>query len=317
MCIALWGVLRSLGMKEDFDKIVKMAVQTKDVNLFGQHCKKLSNKYGVSERTIYLRFTSLFGASPREYVKSQIWPTYAEMVKLILNTNSSQEVKDNLGLPNGMFVGIYDKFFNVSSYSKAKEKILMTAPAKIRKSTTRDDNISLLMSQHLGDGYYDRKRHSLKVSHGIKQAEYLLWKVGLIHDGYNEVSTKVSIHTHAQGHKYVAWYSCKLGKVHFPEDKTEAVSKLTPLGWLLLYLDDGCYGQDMFITTESKLLAVAMQKELETYGIASRVNICGDGPSHNVTMRGGSNTIKFYKNFIEPFSEIIPKCMKYKTEVKI
>lgn len=304
-------------MKEDFDKIVEVAVQTKDVNLFGKHVKALSSKYGVVEKTVYTRFFSLFGKSPREYIKSQIWPTYEEMVSLVLNSESSQEVRDNLGLPNKMYVGIYDKFFGVSNYHKAKEKILMSVPVKVRKSTTREDNISLLMSQHLGDGYYDRKRHSLKVSHGIKQAEYLRWKVGLIHDGYNEVSTKVSIHTHSQGHQYATWYSCKLGNVDFPEDKAEAVSKLTPIGWLLLYLDDGCYGQDMFITTESALLAVAMQKELKTYGIDSRVNICANGPAHNVTMCGGKNTIAFYKNFIEPFSEIMPKCMKYKTEVKI
>lgn len=304
-------------MKEDFDKIVEVAVQTKDVNLFGKHAKRLAKEYCVSEKTVYVRFLSFFGASPREYVKSKIWPTKEYLTELILNSCSSQEVKDSLGLPNSMFVGIYDKFFGVSSYSKAKEKILMTTPAKLRKTTSREDNISLLMSQHLGDGHYDRKRHSLKVSHGIKQAEYLRWKVGLIHDGYNEVSTKVSLHTHKQGHKYATWYSCKLGNVDFPEDKVEAVNKLTPIGWLLLYLDDGCYGQDIFITVESKLLAVAMQKELKTYGIDSRVNICADGPSHNVTMRGGKNTISFYKNFIEPFSSIIPKCMQYKTEVKI
>lgn len=304
-------------MKKDFDKIVEVAVQTKDVNMFGKHVKELSRKYGVGEKTIYTRFSSFFGMSPRDYVKSKIWPTYDEMVSLILNTNSSLEVRDQLGLPNLMYVGIYDKVFGVSNYTKAKKKILMSCPVKVRESTTREDNVALLMSQHLGDGYYCRKRHALKVSHGIKQLEYLRWKVGLIHDGYNEISTKVTTHTHTQGHQYAAWYSCKLGNVDFPEDKTEAVTKLTPLGWLLLYFDDGCYGQDMFITTESKLLAVAMQEELSTYGITSRVNICADGPSHNVTMCGGENTVAFYKNFIEPFLDIIPECMKYKTEVKI
>lgn len=304
-------------MKQDFDKIVEVAVQAKDINFFGKHVKSITDKYGVSEKTVYTRFKSFFGESPRDYVKGKIWPTKEQMVSYILTSETSQEVREKSGLPSRLFVGIYDKYFGVSSFTKAREKILMTAPIKVRASALREDNVALLMSQHLGDGYYCPKRHSLKVIHGIKQVEYLRWKVGLIHDGYNEVSTKISLHTHSQGHKYAVWYSRKLGNVDFPADKQEAIKLLTPIGWLLLYLDDGCYGQDMFITTESELLAVAMQKELATYGIKARVNICASGPSHNVTMCGGVNTIAFYKNFIEPFLGNIPECMKYKTEVKI
>ena len=304
-------------MKEDFDKVLEVAVQAKDVNLFGKHAVKIAKKYGVSEKTVYNRFNSTFGCSPREFISKTIEPTTEYLTSLILNTDSSEEVKKTLGLPNRLFVGIYDKHYGVSSYSKAKEKILLSQPMKVRQKPFREDNVSLLMSQYLGDGYYDRVRHALKVSHGIKQAEYLKWKVALIFEGYNKVSTKISIHKHTQGHEYVSWYSGKLGNVDFPEDKKDAVKMLTPIGWLLLYLDDGHYGQDISLTATTEDLAVAMQQELQTYGIQSRINKAGNSSAHNVTMCGGQNSIRFYKNFIEPFIEMIPQCMKYKTKVKI
>jgi hypothetical protein len=304
-------------MKEDFDKILTMAVHTKDVNYFGKCVKTIQDTYGVSEKTVYNRFKSCYGCSPRDYITSEVQPSREEVSSAILNSSDTHEVKKTLGLSNRLFSGIYDTNFGVSTFSAAKEKLLMSVPSKVRVHPFREDNVSILMSQHLGDGCYCNKRHALRVVHGVKQGEYLKWKVALIFEGYNKVSTKVTQHTHKQGHEYYAWYSGKLGNVDFPENKVDAVKLLTPIGWLLLYLDDGCYGQDMFITTESKALAVAMQDELKTYGITSRVNRQGQTNSFNVYMCGGQQTIGFYKNFIEPFIGIIPKCMEYKTKVKI
>lgn len=305
-------------MKEDFDKILEVAVSSKDVNYFGKEVKSLINKYGVSEKTVYNRFKSVYGKSPRDYIKDAVWPSQLTMDSVVMASSTSEEVRSALSLPNSLFNGIYDKFYGVSSFTKAKEKLLMSVPAKVRSNTFREDNVSILMSQYLGDGSYDPKRHALRIVHGHKQAEYLRWKVSLIYEGYNKVYTKVTQNLHSQGHTYFSWYSGKLGNVDFPAIKEDAVGLLTPIGWLLLYLDDGCYGQDIFITTESESLAVAMQKELKTYGIDSRVNKCSSSPTaHNVTMCGGKNTIGFYKNFIEPYEGIIPKCMSYKTQMKI
>lgn len=304
-------------MKDDFNKVLEMAVQAKDVNMFGKCSKDLCTKYGISEKTLYTRFKSMFGVSPRDFISSKVIPSKEELESFILNSKDTHEVRKKTGLSNRYFVGLYDKFFGVSSFTKAREKILLSQPSKVRVNPFREDNISILMSQHLGDGHYCEKRHALRVAHGIKQAEYLKWKVALIHEGYNKVYTKVTLHTHTQGHLYASWYSGKLGCVDFPKDKTLAVSRLTPIGWLLLYLDDGCYGQDMFITTQGEALAVAMQQELLTYGVKARVNVVGKTNSYNVTMCGGQQTINFYKNFIEPFLEDIPRCMQYKTKVKI
>lgn len=304
-------------MKEDFDKAISTAIATKNVNLFGKVSEDLRVKYNVSKKTVHNRFHSMFGCSFRDYVDARILPTKQELTSIILNTSSSEECRLATGLSHRKFVGIYDKLFQVSTYKEAKERILLEAPAPVRFSSLREDNLAILMSQYIGDGSYDRVRHSLRIQHGEKQAEYLRWKVGLILEGYNLQASKISKCTHAQGHTYYDWRSNKLGNVDFPEDKSKVPKMLTPLGWLLLYLDDGTYQQDISICTNLESVALAMQLELSTYGISSRVNKAGAANAYLVTMRGGEHSIRFYKAFIEPFLSIIPSCMLYKTEVKI
>lgn len=304
-------------MKEEFDKAVSTAIATKDVQLFGKISEELRIKYGVSKKTIHNRFHSMFGSSFRDYVDARILPSKEELISIILNTNSSEECRLLTGLSNRKFVGIYDSIFGVSTYRAAKEQILLDTPTAVRLSSLREDNLAILMSQYLGDGSYDRVRHSLRIQHGEKQAEYLRWKVGMIIEGYNLQTADIKEKVHAQGHKYYDWYSRKLGNVDFPENKSEAVKLLTPLGWLLWYFDDGTYGQDISICTNLDSVAIAAQTELKTYGIEARVNKVSTANAYLVTMCGGTNSIRFYKAFIEPFLLIIPNCMKYKTEVKI
>lgn len=304
-------------MKEEFDKAISTAIATKDVQLFGNTVRELSNKFGVSQKTIHNRFHSIFGQSFRDFVIDKIQPTKKELSAVILNTKNSEECRKQLNLSNRMYVGIFDRHFKVSTYSAAKEILLISEAPKIRKSSLREDNVSLLMSQYLGDGHYDAIRHSLRVCHGIKQTNYLKWKVGMIHEGYNKVSQEIKIRTHKQGHMYSDWYSGKLGNVDFPKELKDAVKLLTPLGWLLWYLDDGSYTQDISICINQESVAQEAKKELATYGIETRINKAGNANAYNVTMCGGANSIRFYKGFIEPFLDIIPDCMKYKTEVKI
>lgn len=304
-------------MKEDFDKGIQMAVHAKDINYFATEAKSIASKYGVSVKTVYNRFASMYGVSAREHISSLIEPSSEYLASLVLTTENVIELKEILNLPQKMITGIFDKHFGCSTYKSTKEKLLMEASITVRNHPFREDNVALLMSQYLGDGSYDKKRHALRVVHGMKQAEYLKWKVGLLHDGYNEISTKITQHLHKQGHEYVSWYSGKLGNVDFPENMCDAVKLLTPLGWLLLYFDDGCYGQDIHIVNNKEDVAVAMQQELLTYGIKCRVNKCSNANAYTVTACGGEHSIRFYKNFIEPYLSIIPLCMRYKTEVKI
>lgn len=304
-------------MKEEFDKAISLAIATKDVQMFGKTVRELSSKFVVSEKTIHNRFHSMFGKSFRDLVSEKVLPTKEEMESAILNTLDTNECRSYLGLSSRFMVGIYDKMFGVSTYGAAKEIILMSKPAPIRFSALREDNVAILMSQYLGDGSYDKERHSLRIVHGEKQAEYLRWKVGLIVEGYNIQGTQIKESVHAQGHKYYSWYSRKLGNVDFPRDMAEVPRLLTPLGWLLWYFDDGTYGQDICMAIPKESVALAAKKELSTYGITSRVNKMSDSDCYNLTMCGGANTIRFYKNFIEPFLSIIPSCMRYKTVIEL
>ena len=304
-------------MKEEFDNAISIAIANKDVQLFGKVSEELRIKYSVSKKTIHNRFHSMFGCSFRDYVDARILPTKEELTSIILNTSSSEECRQSTGLSHRKFVGLYDKLFGVSTYKETKERILLEAPAPIRLSSLREDNLALLMSQYLGDGSYDSVRHSLRIQHGYKQAEYLRWKVGMIVEGYNLQTAEIKEKVHKQGHTYYEWYSRKLGNVDFPEDKSLVPKMLTPLGWLLWYLDDGTYGQDISICTNLENVANAAKVELLTYGIDARVNKVSTANAYLVNMCGGTNSIRFYKAFIEPFLSIIPKCMIYKTEVKI
>lgn len=304
-------------MKNRFDKVIQEAIAKKDVCLFGKHAHQIAKQFGISHKTVYNRFKSMFGQSPQDHIKNQLLPSKEELISAILNSSSAEECMCMLNLPTCLARGIYDTVLGKSTYHAAKMHILRSVPISIRRTTFREDNVAILMSQYLGDGSYDRKRHSLRIAHGIKQAEYLRWKVGLIHDGYNSVPTEIQARTHTQGHMYACWYSKKLGNVDFPENRESAVNLLTPIGWLLWYLDDGCWCQDIQITTGYLTVAEAGQAELKTYGIESRVTKCSGANAYNLIMRGQANSLLFFKNFIEPFYKITPECMKYKTEMKI
>lgn len=304
-------------MKECFDKLIEEAIEKKDVCLFGKHAHNIAKQFGVSHKTVYNRFKSMYGKNPQDMIKDSLLPTKAKLESVILNTSSAEECRNVLNLPACLNTGLYDRVLGVSTYHAAKIKLLLKSPVSVRSTAFREDNISILMSQYLGDGSYDRTRHSLRISHGIKQAEYLRWKVGLIHDGYNTIPTEIKIRTHAQGHEYVSWYSRKLGNVDFPEQKSLAVPLLTPIGWLLWFFDDGHWGQDLQITNNNEEVCNTAKTELATYGIAARVNKCANTNAWLLTMCGQQNSVLFYKNFIEPFLHIIPESMKYKTEMKI
>ncbi len=299
-------------MIEDFKKIVEEGIASKDVNVFGKEALLLSKKYGVCEKTVYNRFKSMFGTDPRSYISDRIMPTYEQAASLILCTDSTEEFQQKLGLSGRAFRGFYDKYFGVSTHQKAKVKLLFEKqPVKYEPNIF--DNYSLLASQILGDGYYNVKRHSLRVSHGIKQAEYLKWKVSLINKAYPNTSPEVVIREHAQGHQYADWYSRKLGNVDIPYDTPEKlVGKLTPLGWLLWYFDDGSYTQDVTMCITNDAVRYAAIKELETYGIICRETLYEK--NNSLICCGQQHSVRFYKNFLEPFIHIIPECMKYKVE---
>jgi hypothetical protein len=294
-------------MINDFETIIEAGIKNKDVTIFGKYTKELSMKYDVSEKTLYNRFKSIYNKSPRDLLKLKIMPTKEVFTSLILNSIDSDEVFSKLNLPHTLTTGIYDKYFGVSTFKNSKIKILAESYS-VDYYPVREDNRSLIYSQLLGDGSYDKRRHALRISHGDKQAEYLKWKVSLLNVAYPKTSKEVKRRVHTQGHIYWDYYT-PLGNIDIiPEE--ECVNLLTNLGWLLWFLDDGSSsGQDISICCKRnpKIRELAI-KELATYGIVARD--CG----HSFICAGHLNSLGFYHNFIKPFINKIPKCMQYKVE---
>lgn len=297
-------------MKKQFDIILKRAISTKDVSYFGKWVPYLVNRFGVSEKTVYNRFKSYYRVSPRDYIRNRVYPTKKQMMSFIISSFSSEEVREKTGLSGRCFNGIYDKFFGVSTFQKAKIKCLSSGYKLVAISPNREDNRSIIYSQLLGDGSYEERRHAMRITHGIKQAEYLKFKADLIAEAYPRLKKDVKIHTHSQGHQYVRWYSGKLGNIDIPGKETYhlLVEKLTPLGWLLWFLDDGNYSQNFSICTTNEKLGAAAVSQLKTYGISSTYR------NPIVVMCGQEQDLLFAQSFIFPFLKIIPNCMFYKIE---
>lgn len=292
-------------MINEFYEIVEKGIESKDVSIFGKYVEGLCAKYGVSEKTLYTRFKSAFGDSPRGLISQKIYPSEVAMASYVLTSKSSGEVREKTGLSQRQFVGIYDKYFGVSTFQKARLVALNNMVTNY--NPVREDNRSIIYSQLLGDGSYDKKRHALRIIHGEKQLEYLNWKVSLLCKAYPKMSKKVSLRQHKQGHLYGDYYT-PLGNIDIPSE-ADCVSKLTNLGWLLWWLDDGTYAQNISICCERDGgVRHEAVKELSTYGIKARE----DGTS--IIVSGQENDLLFYKNFIEPFKDQIPSCMSYKVE---
>lgn len=294
-------------MTKEFDRIIQKGIKEKNPSIFSSEIKHLTEKYGVCEKTIYNRFFSVYNKKPKELILDEIFPSKEELTSIILNSSSSTEVQKQLNLSNRLFVGIYDKYFGVSTFKKAKETILATKLTTLFKPNI-PDNRSIIYSQILGDGSYDKKRHALIITHGEKQAEYLKWKVSLINAGYPQTKSVVTKRIHKQGHTYFSYYT-NLGNIDIPAEEYECVKNLTNLGWLLWFLDDGSYCQNISISCKrDEKIKIEAIHELSTYGIKARYD------ETKLIMCGGSEDIKFFINFIKPFYNKIPICMKYKTE---
>ncbi len=296
-------------MKEDFDKLIETVVND-PAALTDPLMEDIAKKYGVCKKTTYTRLRTMYGKTLREVLRDKLTPSKEELSSLILNSTHVEEVWASLKRGKDFYKGLFDQYYGVSTYTKARLEILKTASV-VPYVVTREDNRSIVYSQLLGDGTYDKRRHALRIVHGIKQAEYLKAKVAMLCKAFPKLSCEVKVRQHNQGHMYADWYSRHLGNIDIPEkeDYPTLVPKLTPLGWLLWFLDDGCLGQDLMICTLNKDLQKVAVKELASYGILAREG------HQAVHMKGQENTVRFYKNFIEPLLHLVPKCMQYKVKI--
>ena len=283
----------------------------------------LSEEYGITKRTAGDRFRSYFGKCVSEYISEAHTPTKEEVRNALIVCESTDEVMKMLNTNSYWFKGLYDKYFNVSTFIKAKAKIL-NEKDEVAYNPTIEDNLSLFLSQKLGDGSFEtyNNRRCLKIEHGSKQLDYLKFKISLFCKAFPQLEGFGKIRKRVSTDNYIS-YSWRTNNMNskamiqaIETSKVDAVHKLTPLGWLLWFLDDGTLYQDenshcIIISMSDEKLKDEAIKELETYGMNFKKS------KNGIIVSDYINIVKFLNCFIKPFNHIIPECMKYKCVIKI
>lgn len=282
----------------------------------------ISLKFNISCKEVHKRIKSMFGAS----VEELLTPTKQELTRAILQVDSIPELKLVLKKQHGLSK-LYDKYYGVSTFSAARiicENYREVTPY----NPTKADNLSILISQSLGDGSLEFKgtepRYALLITHGERQFDYLLEKVKLINKAYptSPALGTVKKYKHVQGHSYYTYRTNKMDnsdmRYVYEKSKAALVEELTPLGMFLLYMDDGSLVQSpnakkLTICNRFPDVRVALKKYLSSYGIETSIY-------ENDMVVCMSNVVaitKFLNNFVTPFKQYIPECMEYKTKLKV
>lgn len=277
----------------------------------------LMKEFGITEMELVCRVRSLCQKSLAEVFE----PTDSEIQDCLIRAETTEEFRELLGTDTQYMQGFFDRRLKVGNFKQAKASCLykMKIPGI---SPCTSDNEAIVISQHLGDGSYDTVRKALRIQHGIKQLEYLRWKVSLLQNAYPNLKgvENIKVRTHTQGHEYADWYSGRLpehiaSKLDSYQHK-DLVNLLTPLGMLLLFLDDGCL---FWKETKSITICNGIEKQkhqnitdfLSTYGIHSIAYDKSCAIAQQVEI------VKFINTFVKPYIDIIPPSMRYKAELMI
>jgi hypothetical protein len=284
---------------------------------FQQAKDTLTKEFSVSEMELVRRVRSLCQMSLSEYFK----PTESEIQEALIRSETVSDFWQLLGTDAATRPGFFDRELGVANFVQAKASCLNKIKIP-RISPCTSDNEALVFSQVLGDGSYDSVRKVLRITHGIKQLEYLRWKVSMLKNAYPALYgiEKIKVHVHAQGHEYCTWYSGKL-----PEHVTnkiesfthkEMVNALTPLGMLWLFLDDGC-----LFWKDTKSIGICqgttkdVHQDLTEY--LSTYNIHSISYDKTCQIAQQVEIIKFINTFVKPYIDIIPASMQYKANIMI
>lgn len=279
----------------------------------------------VSDAAYRRRFRSIYRTSISEAVDAAKKLSREEVVTEVLKADNVQELWASIELSHGENRNFFDKYFGVSTFQRAKAVCELEKPIT-KYEPSIDENLSLVCSQVLGDGCYDKVRGSILLSHGEKQFQYAFVKAGFFNKAFpsTKPAGNTKLMTHTQGHKYSYWYSGRLpSKIcAFIETSTwvEKMDQLTPFGIMLYILDDGYVNLDFTVKGNNyvqvhipfgEVEAKHFQSILMGYGIHSTLS------NKYVKIGSTEDAVKFYKNFLEPFKDDIPECMHYKFNVKI
>lgn len=303
---------------ERAEELANLCKRVKDNKVY----ETLVDEFHISLRSAGDRFKSLFGKPVRDYIASINTPSKEVLRDAIIRCDTQEDLLKFLNVHYDWIKGLYDKYYNVSTFRAAKLKLHNEFDV-IEYNPTIEDNLSILISQKLGDGsfeFYD-SRSSLKIEHGYKQFDYLKFKVNLLKRAFPTIAGLETIRKR-ENNDYISysWRSNNLRNRYMDIIKNsqswELVRRLTPFGWMLWYLDDG----NLYLSDSSNQLSIAIDcpctkiaavEELRTYGFefANRTKC--------ITISDKLVIIKFLNCFIKPFIHLIPECMKYKCIVKI
>lgn len=294
--------------KEDLLKVI----MSKDDDT-AEIVQDLTKQYNCSAEHVYWTIRSVYGDKLKNLKWSFREPIKEEFEKSIIFTNSPKELREKYNyISFAQWKGIYDRLLGVSTYWKAKEQAMINLlPTKFIPQT--DNNMALWSACRLGDGSYDKKRKSWKIEHCHWQLGWLERKVEMFSKAFPQVSTKIK---HNEKRNTYSWYSCKIGEGKYHEagicDKHTLISNLNDFGLWFLFLDDGCYyngsQQHVCYAVENMEIATRLCELLNKKGHNFRV-----ANKNMVSLTNVISVIKFFKEILEPFQNITPECMKYKT----
>lgn len=277
----------------------------------------LCAEFNITEMELVRRARSIFQKTLAEVFE----PSKEEAENALIRSNSSEEFRALLGLDTKGSSGVFQRYFGVSNFVTAKASISNKIKVVgINPNTV--DNESIVFSQVLGDGSYDSKRKALRISHGIKQLDYLKLKVSLLKNAYPNLAdvSDIKVRIHAQGHEYCDWYSRKL-----PDHITnkldsysteDMINELSPLGWYLWFMDDGNLHNGP-VPSLSICGGISMELHLLIKNKMSEYNIDGNAYCKSYSIQKRIEIVKFLNTFIKPFNKITPECMEYKTQFMI
>jgi hypothetical protein len=290
----------------------------------------LMEEFGISERIVYKRIKSYAGKTVSELIYERRMPSKEEMDRALILTDTSQQFFEMLNIDKSqrIKIGLFDKHYGASTYTAAKTKLYQKIP-NLEYNPTIEDNKTIIISQVLGDGYLDVRRKAVKIEHSIHQFDYLRLKVSLFNRAFPTTAGLENIKrrdkdVRGDTYPYCAWYSRKLPAKYVEQiaaiPRHELVKEMTPLGWMLLYLDDGSLYH--YRAGDARRLALAFSKhhpelgkayieELKTYGFNFKFR------ENSVCLSSLTEITEFLHCFIWPYKHLIPSCMYYKLDLKI
>jgi hypothetical protein len=301
--------------KERAEELALSCTRVKNNNVY----ETLAKEFGICKRTAGDRFKSLFGMPVSEFISNNLIPSEEKVIDCLVQSETYKEFYDLTGINDSVrLANTLKKYFGTSDYYKLKVLALSKIPSK-KYNPTPEDNEAILVSQMLGDGSIERE-NSFKIEHGYKQYEYLKFKVSLFNKAYPQTNGLEKIRKRISKDNYES-YVYRTGEVLHKQlsrllhlSKKDLVSKLTPFGVMLYFLDDGYFSisKGKYITWElgfstiNTELQEALFEYFKTYGYTFNIT------PKAIILQSKPTIIKFIKDFLEPFKDIIPKSMYYK-----